>query len=169
MSITIKTDRLVLKKIELKHIDQLIKNLNNMNISNWLINVPYPYTIIDANNWVNKSTKEELCLNIYHQNFLIGGITIDNRKENNKSNVLGYWIGEEHWGNGYALEACKSLISYFFLNTSEKKIYASHMTENEKSKKILLTLGFNKISTGKVYSISRQVEVEDINYELIKS
>ena len=81
MSIIIKTDRLVLKKIELKDIDQLIKNLNNFNITRWLINVPHPYTINDAKNWIKKSTEEDLCLNVYHQNFLIGGITIDKRKE----------------------------------------------------------------------------------------
>ena len=114
MSIIIKTDRLVLKKIELKHIDQLIKNLNNFNITKWLTNVPYPYTISDAKNWIKKSTEEDLSLNIFQQNFLIGGITIDKRKEN-KSHVLGYWIGEEFWGRGYALEACKGIISYFYL------------------------------------------------------
>ena len=168
MSTIIKTDRLILKKIELKDIDQLIKNLNNFNITKWLINVRYPYTINDAKNWIKKSTEEDLCLNIYHQKFLIGGITIDKRKED-KSHVLGYWIGEEYWGRGYALEACKAIISYFFLNSSKIKIYASHMAENEKSKKILLSLGFNKINDGRVYSISREMEVEDINYELIKS
>ena len=109
-----------------------------------------------------------MALNIYLKSILIGGITIDNRTTNN-SPVLGYWIGEEYWGNGYALEACNSLISYFFSNHSGNILYASHMLKNEKSKKILLNLGFQKVSEGKVFSLSKNKEVEDVNYELIKS
>ena len=43
------------------------------------------------------------------------------------------------------------------------------MLKNEKSKKILLKLGFQKMSEGKVFSLSKNKEVDDVNYELIKS
>ena len=168
MPIIIQTERLNLKKIEQKDLNQLIKNLNNWNIVKWLVNVPYPYKINDAKNWMDKTIKEELTLNIYLNNSLIGGITIDSRSEDN-TNVLGYWLMEEHWGKGYALESSKSLISYFFSNYSENKIIASHMVDNEKSKKILISLGFKKINTSTVFSLSRNENVKDINYELIKS
>ncbi len=168
MTIQIQTERLNLKKIEQKDINQLIKNLNNWNIVKWLVNVPYPYTTNDAKNWLDKSIKEELTLNIYLNNTLIGGITIDSRSEDNK-NVLGYWLVEEYWGKGYAVESCKSLISYFFSNYSENKIIASHMVDNEKSKKILISLGFKKINTSTIFSLSRNENVKDINYVLIKS
>ena len=122
----------------------------------------------DAETWLDKSSKEELALNIYLKSILIGGITIDKRTTNN-SPVLGYWIGEEYWGNGYALEACNFLISYFFSNHSGNKLYASHMLKNEKSKKILLNLGFQKVSEGKIFSLSKNTEVDDVNYELVNS
>ena len=131
MSIIINTERLILKKIQTKDINQLITNINNWNISKWLINVPFPYTANDAKNWINKSIKDDLCLNIYKKNILIGGISIDKREGKN-INELGYWIGEEHWYKGYALEASKSLISYFQLNNLNNNLYASHMIENEK-------------------------------------
>ena len=168
MSIVIKTERLNLKKIEYKDLKNLVNCLNNWNVVKWLSNVPYPYTLKDAEKWLDKSTKEELALNIYLRNDLIGGITIDKRTSN-KIPVLGYWLGEQYWGKGYASEACNSLISYFFLSHSDNKLYASHIFQNEKSKKILLSLGFNKVSTGKVFSLSKKIEVEDINYELINS
>ena len=134
----------------------------------WLVNVPYPYTLIDAEKWLDKSSKEELTLNIFIKNNLIGGITIDQRTTNNTP-VLGYWIAEEYWGKGYAIEACDSLISYFFTNHSGNKLYASHLYENEKSKKILLNLGFQKVSESKVFSLSKNTEIEDVNYELVNS
>ena len=168
MSIIINTKRLTLKKIEKRDLKILVNHLNNWNVVKWLVNVPYPYTLIDAETWLDKSSKEELALNIYLKSILIGGITIDNRTTNN-SPVLGYWIGEEYWGNGYAIEACNSLISYFFSNHSGNILYASHMLKNEKSKKILLNLGFQKVSEGNVFSLSKNKEVEDVNYELVNS
>ena len=168
MSIAINTERLNLKKIENKDLHVLVNQLNNWNVVKWLVNVPYPYTFNDAEKWLEKSSKEELALNIYLKSILIGGITIDKRTTNN-SPVLGYWIGEEYWGNGYALEACNSLISYFFSNHSGNILYASHMLTNEKSKKILLNLGFQNVSKGKVFSLSKNKEVEDVNYELVNS
>ena len=37
------------------------------------------------------------------------------------------------------------------------------------SKKILLNLGFQKMSEGKVFSLSKNIEVEDVNYKLVNS
>ncbi len=48
-------------------------------------------------------------------------------------------------------------------------LYASHMVNNEKSKKILQSLNFIKISTSKIFFLFKQIEEEDINYELVKS
>ena len=168
MSIIINTERLTLKKIEKKDLKILVNHLNNWNVVQWLVNVPYPYTLIDAEIWLDKSSKEELALNIYLKGILIGGITIDKRTSNNTP-VLGYWIGEDYWGKGYAIEACNSLISYFFSNHTGNILYASHMFKNEKSKKILLNLGFQKVGIGKVFSLSKNKEVEDVNYELVNS
>ena len=168
MSILINTERLNLKKIDKKDLNNLVSCLNNWNVVKWLVNVPYPYTLNDAEKWLDKSSKEELALNIYLKSILIGGITIDKRTSV-KNSVLGYWLGEEYWGRGYAMEACNSIISYFFSNHSENKLYASHMLKNDKSKKILLNLGFKKVSEGKVFSLSKNKEVDDVNYELVNS
>ena len=168
MNLEINTSNLVIKKPNTRDIHALVNELNNWNISKWLVEVPFPYSINDANYWVKKTQEDEFSFNIYLKNKLIGGISITNKLENNKWE-LGYWIGEEYWGNKYALEACEGLIKYFFTNTSNNIIFASHMKANIKSNKIILSLGFKKIGIGKKYSISRKEEIEDINYQLIKS
>lgn len=168
MKIELHTDNLVIKKPSEKHLNFLIKELNNWNISKWLIEVPYPYSIDDAKYWVKKTKQDEYSFNIYLKNKLIGGVSLSNQRENSKWE-LGYWIGEEYWGNGYAIEACENLISYFFSNTNNSIIYASHMKDNIKSKKIIINLGFKLVSSGKKFSISRNEMVEDLNYELRKS
>ena len=168
MNVELHTKNLIIKKPSEKHLNSLIKELNNWNISKWLIEVPYPYSIDDAKYWVKKTKQDQYSLNIYLKNKLIGGVSLSNQRENSKWE-LGYWIGEEYWGNGYAIEACENLISYFFSNTNNSIIYASHMKDNIKSKKIIIKLGFKLVSSGKKFSISRNEMVEDLNYELRKS
>ena len=168
MNLEITTLNLVLKKPDNKDITSLVEELNNLNISKWLVEVPYPYSINDANNWIKKTKEDKFSFNIYVNNKLIGGVSISKKLGDTKWE-LGYWIGEEYWGNGYAIEACENLIQYFFTNTNNHQIYASHMVDNIKSKKIILTLGFKEVGVGSKYSISRQEDVEDINYQLKKS
>ena len=55
---------------------------------------------------------------------------------------LGYWIAEEHWGNGYAVEASEALIKRAFKDLDVKQIYASYRIENVQSKRVLEKLGF---------------------------
>jgi len=168
MNIVLNTDNLIIKKPSEEHLNALIKELNNWNISQWLINVPYPYSIEDGKSWLKKTENNDYSFNIFLKNKLIGGISITN-KQNNTKPELGYWIGENFWGKRYAYEACINLIEYFFSNTSHNIIYASHMKNNIKSKKILINLGFKFISNGKKFSISRNEIVDDLNYHLIKS
>ena len=168
MDTKLHTANLIIKKPSEDDLDSLIKELNNWNISKWLVEVPFPYSINDAKYWIKKTKVDEFSFNIYLKNKLIGGISITNKHENNNWE-LGYWIGEEYWGNKYAKEACEVLIKYFFTNTSNSIIYASHMKDNIKSNQIILSLGFTKLGIGKKYSVSRKQEVEDINYQLIKS
>ena len=168
MNLEINTSNLVIKKPNTRDIHALVNELNNWNISKWLVEVPFPYSINDANYWIKKTEEDEFSFNIYLKNKLIGGISITNKLGQHKWE-LGYWIGEEYWGNKYSKEACEYLIKYFFTNTSNNIIYASHMKDNIKSNKIILSLGFKKLRIGKKYSVSRKEKVEDINYQLIKS
>ena len=55
---------------------------------------------------------------------------------------LGYWIGEEYWGQGLVAEACEELIKHAFKDLKIKKIHASCRYENHQSKRVLEKLGF---------------------------
>lgn len=55
---------------------------------------------------------------------------------------LGYWIAEEFWGNGYAVEASKAIIKRAFDDLYVTQIYASYRIENSQSKRVLEKLGF---------------------------
>ena len=55
---------------------------------------------------------------------------------------LGYWIAEEYWGNGYAVEASRVLVKRAFDELGVKQIYASYRVDNSQSKRVLEKLDF---------------------------
>ena len=59
---------------------------------------------------------------------------------------LGYWIAEEFQGNGYATEACETLIKRAFDDLDVKQIYATFKQDNISSKRVLEKLGFEYYS-----------------------
>lgn len=62
--------------------------------------------------------------------------------------ALGYWIGKEHWGQGYAREAARALIDAAFTYTELPEIVASARVVNHGSRRVLETCGFRAAGGG---------------------
>jgi RimJ/RimL family protein N-acetyltransferase len=60
---------------------------------------------------------------------------------------LGYWLGETHWGHGYATEAAHGLIDAIFAFTDMVEIEASARVINPASRRILEKCGFQFITS----------------------
>lgn len=55
---------------------------------------------------------------------------------------LGYWIAEQYWGNGYAVEASKIVTEHAFDDLNVRVIYATYKVGNNQSQRVLEKLGF---------------------------
>lgn len=56
---------------------------------------------------------------------------------------IGYWVGKPYWGNGYATEAIKQMVSYGFANLPEvTRITARTFWANQGSRRALEKAGF---------------------------
>ena len=56
--------------------------------------------------------------------------------------TLGFHLLPEHWGRGYAPEAARAVISYARSVLKAKTLYAGHHPQNDKSRRVLESLGF---------------------------
>ena len=107
----IKTKRLVLKKPSKKINKKLIvSQIGDWEVAKWLSDVPYPYTEQKAEEWLNNINYDDLLFSIFRNNSLIGGVGLSLEEDNDLD--LGFWIGRDHWGKGYATEAAMGLIQY---------------------------------------------------------
>ena len=164
MGITkIKTQRLVLKKLVQADKERLVFLIGDFRVSKTLSNVPYPYTLHDADEWLEIVDNEEFNLNIFLNNDLIGGVGLTPTEDDFYE--LGYWLGVEYWGQGYATESVMELLNYAKSNTPCEKFKANVYKENVASVKVLEKNGFKRVEDREVFSISRQENVPSVNYE----
>ena len=159
----IETERLVLKKIVEADKERLVSLIGDFRVSKTLSNVPYPYTLDDADEWLKISHNQKFNLNIFLNDDLIGGIGLTPAEDDFYE--LGYWLGVEYWGQGYATESVMELLNYAKSNTPCEKFKANVFKENVASAKVLEKNGFKRGEDIEVFSISRQENVPSVNYE----
>ena len=159
----IETERLVLKKLVDADKERLVSLIGDFRVSKTLSNVPYPYTLDDADEWLKIVDNEEFNLNIFLNDDLIGGVGLTPTEDDFFE--LGYWLGVEYWGQGYATESVRGLLNYAKTNTPCEKFKANVFKENVASAKVLEKNGFKRLEDREVFSISRQENVPSVNYE----
>jgi len=152
--IEIKTERLVVRKIKNSDKERLVTLLGDFDVSKTLGTVPYPYAIADAEKWLETTRNQEFNLNIFLNDNLIGGVGL--RLDADEFYELGYWLGADYWGQGYATEAVKGLLDCAISKLQSPKIKANVDKENTTSAKVLEKMGFRPVGEGEVFSLSRQ-------------
>ena len=105
---------------------------------------PWPFRVRDAEAYLARSRDPLLpCLMIMLRTNgapeLIGECGLARRPSG--SVELGYWIARDHWGQGYATEACLALVD-IARTLGLPAIEGSHFLDNPASARVLEKLGF---------------------------
>jgi len=109
---TLETERLLLRAPVREDVADITRLANNRNIYDMLARLPYPYTAVDAENFVDNiarsASEYAWAIDTRDENF-IG--TIGLHLEPGKAPELGYWLGEPYWGEGFASEAVAAIVA----------------------------------------------------------
>jgi len=74
---------------------------------------------------------------------LVGGITLSNlRRGVAQMGSIGYWVGEPHARQGFTLAAVRALQGFALGRLGLHRLEAACVPENEPSRRLLLTAGF---------------------------
>jgi len=128
----------------------IAEQINNLNVSRYLLVVPYPYTLKDAKWYINHCIKKRkqkplkgysFLIELKSERRLIGGIGMDNLDEFQGTAHIGYWLAEPYWRQGYGTEACKALIDFGFNEYNLRKIQIPVFAENAASNALARKLG----------------------------
>ena len=106
---------------------------------------PHPYTLGDANGWIEFTQQEEPERNfaIASATQVVGGIGLKLREDVfRRSAEIGYWLGEPYWGRGIATEALQALTDYAFEAFDLVRIDAGVFEWNPASCRVLEKVGY---------------------------
>lgn len=124
------------------------KYANNKKIADNLRNAfPHPYTLQDAENYINaviqKDEKCQCCRAIVINGEVVGSIGLFLKDDVYcKSAEIGYWLAEPYWGRGIMSSAIKYLCEFAFKQYDIVRIYAEPFEYNTGSRKALEKAGF---------------------------
>jgi len=147
----LETRRLHLRPVNEKDAKYLVKSLNNLNISRWIVPMPYPYKKSDAMFWINLQKKQfkkkprtdyHFIIELKPEKKIIGAVGIFGFDEHKVEGELGYWLDEEYWNKGIMSEAVERIIDFGFLDLKLKKIVIPVFAGNPGSNGIAKKMGF---------------------------
>ena len=130
-----------------------IVNLMDYEIAKYLYQVPYPYRIEDALNFIKSSYDDfklpkaiTFAIDYKYKSLLLlaGTIGIKDIDYVNKKADIGYWIGKQYQGKGIATECVKLIVNYVFDELKLEEILAYVFPDNNSSIRVLKKNGFEK-------------------------
>lgn len=174
MSLKLKTDRLTLQPFQKKDASRIKDLANNKELAT-ILGLPHPYELEHAEEWIaiqpeqiQEGLEYPLTIVTKNENQIIGTITLRIDKNNNKGE-LGYWIGRDFWGNGFATEAVNRMIEFGFNHLNLNKVWASAISRNKASTIVLKKAGLQKEGRLKQNRLL-QNKYEDVDlYGLLKN
>lgn len=140
---TLKSKLVRLRQLRYKDIPT-IPRLVTSRVVRYLLHVPYPYEMVDARRFINKSRrnfqlKKELdfAIELVDNCSLVGVISLQKIDTVSKNAQMGYWIGDKYWNMGIATESINLVIHHAFHVLRLHKVYASVLATNRASIRVL--------------------------------
>src|SRR5665647_2576406 len=148
----LETKRLAMRAPRLEDAKTVAALANDRRIAENVARIPHPYRMADAESFIsgaNTAGGEAVFLITLRDETIIGacGLMIDS-KAKEQTPELGYWLGAQHWGKGYATEALHAVIDYAFTDLGYVALQAGCRVTNPVSRRVLEKCGFQWTGVG---------------------
>ena len=153
-----------------------VKYLNDEDIYKFTLRVPYPYTELDAETFLNKcrEQRKQYGRNIYwmirrNGGEAVGGISflmthhIDSHKQE-----VGYWLGREYWSHGIMTKVLKKFVDHGFSYLGLTRIEAGIFNHNTASQRVLEKSGFTFEGEAKKYYEKKGKHIDAKLFAVVK-
>jgi RimJ/RimL family protein N-acetyltransferase len=132
----------MLRRPTLADVKAIARLANDRRIAEMSRRLPHPYTRDDAIEFVRATANEPReTVFLIENNFVpVGMVSVDWREP--AAPELGYWLGVEHWGQGFATEAARAVIDFTFEEFEIGHLISGARVANPSSRNILEKCGF---------------------------
>ena len=140
------TSELVLRAPTIEDAAAIAALANNEKVASMLDSLPYPYYDDDAKRFIESISHPdagECVFAITHAQTgqLVGMCGLHLLKRRFELPHMGYWLGEEYWGKGYATQAARALVDLFFKAGQEDTLLVSVLAKNSASRRVIEKCG----------------------------
>ena len=164
------TARLILRPYRETDIAELLPLIGTREVAATTLRIPHPYTEQDARAFLAAVQPEKLWLavTLRSDGRQIGGIGLRVDLDHHNAE-LGYWLGTNYWGLGYATEASREMLRYGFEQLQLHRIHASHFGHNPASGRVLAKLGMKHEGCQRQHLLKWGAFVDSELYGILKS
>ena len=128
--------------------------------------MPYPYPDGEAERWIGTHADKyeqgdfSFAITLKENGALIGAIGLHSVSVHEKAE-MGYWLGKEYWGKGYASEAAKCMVKFGFEQLHLHRIFAHYFMHNPASRRVMEKAGlkFEGVLRGEVVKDGRHIDL----------
>ncbi|APS22593.1 acetyltransferase [Streptomyces sp. Tue 6075] len=147
-SISISTDRLVMRPFEMADIPAYIEMMNDETVVAWM-DGPNPYTQVDAERWVRRIAPAErtggqgiaLAVTEFLTQRLVGSVRLLNTDWRTRSTEVRYITAPWARGEGYATESVLAIAEWLFRDQGFERIELRTPADNTASQQVAQKLG----------------------------
>ena len=138
----LETERLMLRRPTLADVKAIARLANDRRIAENTRRLPHPYSQDHAIEFVRGTAEERRgTVFLIENNFVpIGVVGVDWPEA--ELPELGYWLGVEHWGQGFGTEAARAAIDFTFEEFEVEHLTSGARVTNPSSRNILEKCGF---------------------------
>ena len=142
---SLKTDRLTLRKITKKDLDDIFEYSQDPEVSKHLMWYPHPTRSV-SRSYLSGVIKRYKSGSFYdwaieYENKMIGTVGFSKIDVLNDTAEIGYVLNRDFWGRGFAAEAAKEVIRFGFDVLKLRRIDAVCMVENAQSLAVMKKCG----------------------------
>ena len=138
----LETERLMLRRPTLADVKAIAALANDRRIAEMTRRLPHPYTQDHAIEFVRAMAADAReTVFLIEDNFVpVGLVGVDWREP--EAPELGYWLGVDHWGQGFGTEAARAVIDFTFEEFAVEHLISGARVANPSSRNILEKCGF---------------------------
>lgn len=176
MSITLETDRLILRPFEAADAAGVQEHAGRWEIARMTTRIAHPYPEGAAATWIaghaalrEDSGEHVFCISPKQgedAGEAIGAASLRVLEEGNLE--LGYWLAPEHWDRGLATEAARALVVFGFEKLGAEAVNSGHFLDNPASGRVLEKAGLRGNGMARQWSEARQDFVDAQRYLLTR-
>ncbi|MCU1349297.1 MAG: acetyltransferase [Acidobacteria bacterium] len=150
---TLETARLILRPFTPEDAAELSLVINDLEIARNTLTIPHPYPAGEAARWILLHQERFEATGDVHfaivprdSGRIAGEMGLMVNRDHARAEI-GYWLGSEARGRGYAPEAAEAVLRYGFEVAGLNRIFAAHFTRNPASGRVLQKVGMRHEGT----------------------